>query len=358
MPVGDNGTMTFASEKLVDWGTADRVGRKVAGLGQRLSPVERARLFEDFSELVPEAEGLVREFTDLDPGPQRSRAWVMSRGQWLHQNLRGFERVLDPFAQKLVSNRPDGTLASVRRGVLGAQLGALLGYLGHRVLGQYDMFLPPDDEGLLYFVAANVAGVERKHDFVNRDFRMWICLHEVTHRLQFGGAPWLRGYLMGLMDTYLGAVELDPTWLMERLRNAVAEVRSGEMERGFGWVFLLMTPDQRDMVRKMQAAMSLLEGHSNYVMDVVGQDRIPDAKAFREALQERRNRTGLEKAFQRAIGLDVKVRQYALGERFVRKAVEEAGMDRFNLVWTGPSSLPTMDEIGHPEAWVARVAAS
>jgi len=356
MPVMHNETVTFASEKLIDWGTADRVGRRVAGLGQRLSAVERARLFEDFSELVTEAEVLVQEFTALDGGGPRSRGWVMTRGQWLHQNLRGFERVLEPFAKKLVADRSDGALANVRRGLLGAQLGALLGYLGHRVLGQYDMFLPPDDEGLLYFVGANVAGVERKHGFPQRDFRLWICLHEVTHRLQFGGAPWLRGYLTGLMDTYLGSVELDPSWLLERLRNAVAEVRSGETERGFGWVFLLMTPDQREMVKKMQAAMSLLEGHSNYVMDEVGRGRIPDAQSFKEALHERRNRTGLEKAFQRAIGFDVKVRQYALGERFVRRVVQDVGMDRLNLVWKGPPSLPTMDEIGHPGAWVARVA--
>jgi coenzyme F420 biosynthesis associated uncharacterized protein len=358
MTPGDNGEVTFPTDKLVDWGAADRVGRKVAGLGHTLSAVERARLVEDFSELVPEAETLVQEFTGLGPGERRSRAWVMTRGQWLHQNLRGFERVLDPFAQKLVANRSDGALANVRRGVLGAQLGALLGYLGHRVLGQYDMFLPPDDDGLLYFVGANVASVERKHGFDPHDFRLWICLHEVTHRLQFGGAPWLRGYLTGLMDSYLGSVELDPTWLMERLRSAVAEVRSGRIERGFGWVFLLMTPDQRDIVKKMQAAMSLLEGHSNYAMDEVGRDRIPDAETFRETLHERRTRAGLERAFQRAIGFDVKVRQYAMGERFTRKVVEEVGMDRFNRVWEGPSSLPTMDEIRHPQGWVARVAAS
>jgi coenzyme F420 biosynthesis associated uncharacterized protein len=350
--------MGFASERLIDWGAADRVGRTVAGLGQTLSPVERARLVEDFSELVPEAEAMVQEFTGLQPGSQRSRAWVMTRGQWLHQNLRGFERVLEPFAKKLVGNRPDGALAGVRRSVLGAQLGALLGYLGHRVLGQYDMFLPPDDDGLLYFVGANVAGVESKHGFAPRDFRLWICLHEVTHRLQFGGAPWLRGYLTGLMDSYLNSVELDPSWLMERLRAALDEVRSGQVERGFGWVFILMSPDQRDMVKKMQAAMSLLEGHSNYAMDEVGRDRIPDSETFRETLHERRNRAGLERVFQRAIGFDVKVRQYALGERFTRKVIEEVGMERFNRVWEDPSRLPTMDEIRHPAGWVARVAAS
>jgi coenzyme F420 biosynthesis associated uncharacterized protein len=358
MKQGQNEAVTFPTDKLIDWGAADRVGRSVAGLGHTLTAVERARLVEDFSELVPEAEALVQEFTGLHPGPQRSRAWVMTRGQWLHQNLRGFERVLEPFAHKLLANRPDGAMAGVRRGVLGAQLGALLGYLGHRVLGQYDMFLPPDDDGLLYFVGANVAGVEGKHRFAPRDFRLWICLHEVTHRLQFGGAPWLRGYLTGLMDSYLGSVELDPTWLLDRLRSAVAEVRSGQMERGFGWVFLLMTPDQRDMVKKMQAAMSLLEGHSNFAMDEVSRGRIRNADHFRETLHERRSKAGLERAFQRAIGFDVKVRQYTMGERFTRKVVQEVGMDRFNRVWEGPSSLPTMDEIRRPQGWVARVAAS
>ena len=353
-----NGSVTFATDKLIDWGTADRVGRKVAGLGQTLTAVERARLVEDFSELVPHAEAMIQEFTGLGPGAQRSRAWVMTRGQWLHQNLKGFERILEPFAKKLLANRSDGAMAGVRRGILGAQLGALLGYLGHRVLGQYDMFLPPDDDGLLYFVGANVAGVERKHGFASRDFRLWICLHEVAHRLQFGSAPWLRAYLTGLMDTYLSSVELDPSWLMQRLRGAIAEVRGGQIERGFGWVFLLMTPDQRDMVKKMQAAMSLLEGHSNYAMDEVGRDRIPDADTFRETLHERRNRAGLERVFQRAIGFDVKVRQYDIGQRFVAKAVEQVGMEGFNRVWEGPASVPTMEEIERPEAWVARVNAS
>src|SRR5439155_21313566 len=216
--LGENGSMTLAAEKLVGWRTAGTVGRKVAGIGEQLSAVDRARLFEDFGELVPEAERLVEEFTGLSPSPARSRAWVMSRDEWLGANLRGFERILEPFARKVVASRSNGAMASIRRTVLGAQVGGLLGYLGHRVLGQYDMFLPPDDDGLIYFVGANVDGVERKFRFPAREFRLWISLHEVTHRLQFGEAPWLRGYLTGLMDSYLDSVEIDPGWLLERLR--------------------------------------------------------------------------------------------------------------------------------------------
>jgi coenzyme F420 biosynthesis associated uncharacterized protein len=351
--------MAFAAEKLVDWHTATLVGRRVAGLGSPLSAVDRARLFEDFGELVPEAEAMVQEFTLLSPGPSRSRAIVMTRDEWLAANLRGFERVLEPLARKIMGPRHEGTLAGVRRSVLGAQLGGLLGYLGHRVLGQYDMFLPPDDEGLIYFVGANVAGVERKFRFPRREFRLWIALHEVTHRLQFGDAPWLRGHLMGLMDTYLESIEIDPGWLLDRVRAATKDIRSGRSEaKGFGWVFLLMTPDQRDVVRRMQAAMSLLEGHASYVMDRVSIDRVPSAGRFRRIVHQRRSKPGVEKAFQKAIGFDVKVRQYDLGQRFVSKAVEVVGMDGFNRVWEGPGSLPTMDEIGRPEEWVTRVLAS
>ena len=351
--------MTLAAEKLVDWRTAALVGRRVAGSGGPMTPVQRATLSEDFAEIVPEAERLVKEFTGLSSSAYRSRAWVMSRNQWLQANLRGFERVLEPLATKMLSGRSDGALATVRRAVLGAQLGGLLGYLGHRVLGQYDVFLPPDDDGLIYFVGANVLGIEQKFRFPARQFRMWISLHEVTHRIQFGRAPWLRGHLQGLMDSYLDSMELDAGWLLDRLRGAVEEVRNGSAEyRGFGWVFMLMTPDQRDMVRRMQALMSLLEGHGNYVMDRVSVEWVPSAPRFRRMMHQRHSRPGVEKAFQRAIGFDVKVRQYAMGERFTRKVVEEVGLARFNRVWEGPSSLPSMDEIRHPERWVARVAAS
>jgi coenzyme F420 biosynthesis associated uncharacterized protein len=351
--------MAFAAERLLDWRTAGLVGRKVAGLGTPLSALDRAQLFEDFGELVPEAENRVADFTLLSSGGAHARALVMTRDEWLAANLRGFERVLEPFARKMVSTRPDGALAGMRRGVLGAQLGGLLGYLGHRVLGQYDMFLPPDDDGLIYFVGANVAGVERKFRFPRREFRLWIALHEVTHRLQFGQAPWLRGYLTGLMDSYLESVEIDPGWLMDRLRSALADAKNGRGDaRGFGWVFLLMTPDQRELVKKMQATMSLLEGHASYVMDRVSVDRVPSAGRFRRIVHQRRSRPGVEKAFQRAIGFDVKVRQYDLGQRFVGKAVELVGMEGFNRVWDGPGSLPTMDEIGRPQDWVARVEAA
>ena len=137
------------------------------------------------------------------------------------------------------------------------------------------------------------------------------------------------------------------------------EVRAGGLDhRDLGWFALLMTEDQRDMVRRLQGLMSLLEGHATFVMNSVVRERVPMADAFHQTLHERRTKRGMEEAFQKVIGFDVKVRQYSLGEEFVREAIRQVGMERFNRVWEGPGYLPKMDEIASPDAWVARVAAS
>jgi coenzyme F420 biosynthesis associated uncharacterized protein len=347
---------TFASDRLVDWGAARAVGARTAGAGPVLTPIDRARLNEDFAELVAEAHGLVEGFTLLTVNGYRSRPWVMTRSEWLQANLRGFHGILEPFAAKVLRGRSQGTLARARRAAFGAQIGGLMGYLGRKVLGQYDLFLPPDDDGTLYFVGPNVAGVERRFAFPERDFRSWLSLHEVAHRVQFGSVPWLRAHVSGLMHSYLNSVELDPKRLLETLRRARQEVRSGHAGwRGLGWMFLLMSPDQRDLFARMQAVMSLLEGHGNFVMNGVGEGRIPDLALFRSRLRERRQTARFERTFQRAIGFDAKVRQYDVGERFVASVVERAGMEGFNRVWEAPTMLPTLEEIGRPEVWLARV---
>ena len=299
---GDNGTVSFAAERLVDWGVARATGARVTGSGPLLPSIERAQLSEDFAEVVPEAESMVSSFTGLHAETGRTRPWVMSRRQWIDANLRGFERILDPFARTVLGDRPDGPLAGARRATLGVQIGGLLGYLGRRVLGQYDVFLPPDDEGLIYFVGPNVAALERRFGFPEREFRLWLSLHEVAHRVQFGGTPWLRGYLATMLEDYLGALEL--------------------------------------------------------VMNHVAGDRVPEAPAFHRTLTERRTRRGMEKMFQKAIGFDAKTAQYGMGERFVNEVVDRVGMEGFNRVWERADHLPSLAEIQSPEAWVARVAAA
>jgi len=347
--------MGSASLRLADWTTAHEVGRRVAGPGVPYSPVERARMREELAEATDRSGRLVADFTGLSADGPRSRAWVMSRGDWIGQNLRGMQRLLEPLAERIVG---EGR-SEVRRKAFGAQFGVLLGYVSRKVLGQVDVFLPPDDEGLIYFVGPNVAEAELRYDLPPEDFRLWIALHEVTHRFQFGSAPWLRTTLQGLIDEYLGTIQLDSKQMMQQLQRAAEEIRSGRTGEGrLGPIALLLTPEQRELFARMQSMMSLLEGHASYVMNEVARDHVADLPRMRGALQRRRQASGLERAFQRAIGFESKVRQYDTGESFVREVVGRAGMSGFNRVFEGEDRLPTMAEVGDPARWVERVAGS
>jgi coenzyme F420 biosynthesis associated uncharacterized protein len=341
---------------LVDWGTAAEAGRRVGGPGPRTPAVERARLREDLAELVPFAESLIGDFTGLRTNGSRSRAWVMSRPEWVGSNLSALQRLLEPLAGKLV---PNGARRSeFRRKALGAQIGALLGYVSRKVLGQYDVFLPPDDEGLLYFVGPNVVEAERRFVLPPRDFRLWIALHEATHRAQFGATTWLKPYLTRQIDAYLDTVQVDSRELLAQIRRAVDEIREGADWRGANGILLLMNDVQRDLFAKMQALMSLLEGHASFVMNRVAAGQVRDIDRMRRALKERRRTGGMERGFQRAIGFETKIAQYDTGERFVRAVVEGAGMDGFNRIWEREEHLPTLHEIAEPSRWISRVAGS
>ncbi|MFM8944114.1 MAG: zinc-dependent metalloprotease [Actinomycetota bacterium] len=345
-------SMGSRSVAIVDWDAALAAGRRIAGRGPATTPAQRDALRADLRELVPLAESLVVDLTGLQVEGFRSRPWVVSRADWIAANVRGFQRMLDPLAVRLTGDRP---WTDLRRKAVGWQLGGLLGYAARKVIGQYDAFLPADDDGLLYFVGPNVVEVEARYFLPRRDFRLWIALHEVTHRVQFGATPWLRGHLRDLIDRYLAAMDLDPSHLASQMRRAMDDVRAGRVQPGPSLAALLMSDEQQELFQRMQGLMSLLEGHASYAMNEAGRGRIADLDGLRRTLERRRTVGGVERAFQRASGFAAKVAQYSSGERFVRAVVDRVGMEGFNAVWAAPANLPMPHEIAEPARWVARV---
>lgn len=350
---GVDWTMGARSAQLADWATALDVGKRIAGPGPRVPKPARAELSAELQGLATFAEELVVDFTGLELGGFRTRAWTMGRGDWIRQNLRGLQRLLEPLAVRILEKRPERSF--VARKALGAQMGALLGYVSRRVLGQYDAFLPPDDEGLLYFVGPNLLEVEQRYGLPPRDFRLWVAIHEVTHRVQFASAPWLRAQLSGLVDEYLDSVSLESGELLDQLKRAVAQLAQGADVRGMQGLLLILTPEQRAIVEKTQAMMSVLEGHASYVMNEVAGAHVEDLPTLRRALAARRRANAPERALQKAIGFDRKVAQYDAGERFIREIAARAGMNGVNLVWRGSGNLPSTDEVVDPASWLARV---
>ena len=344
---------------VVDWGVAVRVGRSIAGNGPATTPSYRAEVRRDFAELTTLSDGLVREFTGLNPTERAPDPIVLDRAGWMRANAEAFQHLLGPLSEKVANTVTLGGAARRMTGAaLGVQMGILLGYLSKKVLGQYDLVLATEGAGKVYFVGPNIVEAERRMNLAPRDFRLWITLHEITHRTQFAGVPWLRDRVQTLVARSLAGLDLDPA----RVKAIVARGRELLLRGPSAWktanvMDLLLSDEQRGLLGEMQALMCVVEGHGTFVMNRIGRREIPGFAEMRHAVDARKSSTrGAERAFQRAIGMDMKIEQYALGERFLEAVAEQAGLGAVNDVWgNGGENMPTLAEMADPASWLARV---
>ncbi|MGW7055641.1 zinc-dependent metalloprotease [Streptomyces sp. NPDC054887] len=368
---------SIGGAEMVDWNLAVATATRLVRPGPDVSREEARAVVAELRRHAKASEEHVRGFTRMMPEghePQDTPVLVVDRAGWIRANVAGFREVLRPLLDKMQERRGSGpggaVLGTVGGKVTGVEVGMLLSFLASRVLGQYETFAPPSRElpsgaggGRLLLVAPNIVHVERELDANPHDFRLWVCLHEETHRTQFTAVPWLRDHLEGEIQSFLAETEVDPMTVLERLREAAQSLAGGRPEGeageegGRSLVEIVQTPAQREILGRLTAVMSLLEGHADFVMDGVGPDVVPSVAEIREKFQQRRARGAgrLDLALRKLLGLDAKLRQYRDGERFVRAVVQEVGMDGFNRVWTSPNTLPTKTEIAKPEDWVARV---
>ncbi|AXK35699.1 coenzyme F420 biosynthesis-associated protein [Streptomyces armeniacus] len=373
--------------EMVDWNLAVATATRLVRPGPEVSRDEAREVVAELRRHAKLSEEHVRSFTRLEPtrvddasptfgGETPPPVLVVDRAGWVKANVAGFRELLSPLLGKMRERRagmPGGAvLGAVGGKVTGVEVGMLLSFLASRVLGQYETFAPAtrelpaaaDGGGRLLLVAPNIVHVERELDVAPHDFRLWVCLHEETHRTQFTAVPWLRDHIRGEIQSFLQETDVDPSTLLERLREAAQSLtgarpagEEGEEASDRSFVELVQTPAQREILNRLTAVMSLLEGHADYVMDGVGPEVVPTVAEIREKFQKRRASGAgrLDQALRKLLGLDAKLRQYRDGERFVRAVVDEVGMDGFNRVWTSPNTLPTKAEISKPADWIARV---
>jgi coenzyme F420 biosynthesis associated uncharacterized protein len=339
----------------VDWGTARTVARIVAGRDPLVSSYLGASLDADFGALTVVAEELVADHTGLHP-PGHVRAVVLDRREWVDSNLASMRNLLDPLMRRFGDKMGQNPFAPVGRRIAATELGALLGYVAQRVLGQYDLLVPDDRGEAVYYVGANVLALEKRFAFRPRDFRLWIAIHEVTHRAQFVGVPWMREYFISLVQQVFELVDPDPRTLARALSNAVEAIRRGQnpLDEG-GLVSLIATPEQRGVLGQVQALMSLLEGHGNVVMTDLGQRHVAGEERMARVLHQRRQSGGIAQQVQKLLGLEQKMRQYEVGEKFVRGVLDIGGPRAIDHAWIAPGNLPLLAELDDPGAWLTRV---
>ncbi len=312
--------------------------------------------------MTREAETLVADFTGLCP-PSSATAGVVDRSAWIDANVASMRRLLSALNPALTARFDVGPVGSVGRHAAGTEMGVLLGYMSQRVLGQYDLLMPeqsdaPALEGdVVYYVGTNVLMLEKRFGFRPIEFRRWIAIHELTHRAQFTAVPWLRGYFLELVDEMLGGIEPDPRSLIRALARAAEALSRGKNPFDeSGIVGLFASDRQRELLGRIQAFMSLLEGHGNYVMNALGREHVVGVERMERVLQARRNAGGVAGQINKALGLEMKLRQYEVGERFIAGVVERADFAALDAAFGEPDALPTLAEFQDPDAWLDRVA--
>ncbi len=344
----------------VDWELAAATAARLGRTGPDVSFTEAADVVVELRRLADEAAGHVFAYTELRPQGPDPGVRVVDRRDWARTNIAGLRQIVTPLAERLTQGRQPSAIATAVGGrIAGVQAGTILAYLSGRVLGQYEVFAA--DPGQLLLVAPNIVDVERKLGANPRDFRLWVCLHEVTHRTQFTAVPWLRAHFLREVQAFIDAAQLDGDQLLDRVRHAAAALADAvrHPDGRSSVLDIMQTPAQRQVLERLTALMTLLEGHAEFVMDGVGPEVVPSVEAIRATFNRRREAANpLERVLRRLLGIEVKLRQYAEGRRFVHSVVEQVGMSGFNKVWQSPLTLPRVDELSRPEAWVTRVCAA
>lgn len=354
-------TTTTGETRLIDWQMVRRIAVKTSQ--SQAHPVrKRAEMQALYTDMVRRSEPLIAEYLGVALPQPVERIEVVDRAQWLDANISSFREMFG-FIEDIYRNytrpRTVGTqvAASMNQRVASVQVGVLLGILGRKVLGQYDLSLlaPERNQGALYFVEPNIALVQNGLGLDAYDFRLWIALHETTHAYEFEAYPWVRGHFNGLLRRFFDLFSEQLQGLQGGLGAFIARIRE---QRGTGqhWMEMIQTPKQRELFQELQALMSLVEGYSNHIMNAIGEQVLPNFAVIEKRIEERKGRKSIfDQLFNRITGMDLKLAQYAEGQKFVDTVVGARDIRFANKVWERAENLPSIAEIRQPMSWVARM---
>jgi uncharacterized protein (DUF2342 family) len=362
---------------------AQRIGELIAG-----SPPFGGVHAASVEPLAREFAGRVSAYSGLETSGELPALELVDRPGWIAANLESMRPMLAPLTESMGAGKGPfaGPLRSASGLLMGVQVGALAGMLSQRVLGQYDLaLLDSTVTPRLLLLAPNLAQAARTLNVDRDELVLWVSIHEITHAVQFSGAPWLREYLGGMLKELIDGLQVTISgrsarddgsatdgagngasagtgglggWMpslpklpdQTQLREMVERARRGELLR------LTLGEDRWALVERMQAAMSLIEGHAEHVMDAVGAEVLPSLPRLRAAMNHRRENRGLPwRVLERLLGLELKMKQYEMGRRFCDAVVDAGGSQALALAWSGPDALPTTAELDDPSLWIARV---
>ncbi len=371
-----------STSSFVDWDLAEQVAIRIADRAPFSGAHHLDGLTAEFDVHTARAEDLVAATTGLRSLSGNARARVVGRDDWIRANVASMQRLLRPLFERLEDPDGDsdrnsagdgpGAASALTARMGGMELGVVLGWMSTRVLGQYDLLVVEDeaaeDQDIVYYVGPNLVALERRYAFPRHDFRLWLALHEVTHRAQFTGVPWMRSHYLGLVQSLLDGAQPESFDLVASLKGLAekqsakrsAKGRAGQAGEaaGSGVLGAISSPEQQLALDRIAGLMSLLEGHGDVTMGRAGEGIVQGADRMAGVMADRRrNASGVTRLFQKLVGLEAKLAQYAQGEAFIGAVEAHGGTALLDRVWEDPSHLPDLGEIREPDRWIERLEA-
>lgn len=355
-------TVADQPNRLINWDQARNMALRVSQWEQAPVPDREARS-KQYMQLVKQSEPLIARYLNVELPHPISRVYVVDRREWLEANFTSFEHIFSPIEEIYNERRREqgafsAMMSDLNSHFLGTQMGVLLGFLGRRVLGQYDLSLlspEPVVHGALYFVEPNIARIQSHMGLSDHDFRLWIALHETTHVFEFEAYPWVRDHFNGLVRQYFDQLNDQLSLFGGNIGQLMQRIFENWGNKQH-WIEMMLTPQQREIFSQLQALMSLVEGYGNHVMNAIGKQLLPSFEHIERRMEQRqKNRTLLEQLFFRLTGMDLKMEQYKQGEQFVDSVVRSHGIEFAARVWERAENLPTLEEIRQPQQWIARM---
>ncbi len=350
-------SLIATQDEIIDWSHAAAIAFVVGDVNRWPIIGSQGEISVEFESYVRELEPKISEFTNMKVEDPLCCPVIFDRAEWIVTAIESIKPLVDPLLEHVVNAlyKQRGGSLKLTQAAATTQMGTVIGYLSKRVLGQYDLPIVDDISpiGKLYFIYPNIEAIEKRLGLESRDFRRWLALHESTHGFEFESNKWLQSHLRSLIDRHTDfiATKINASrGSADNRLNPVSFFFSGSLKE-------IVNVRNNKILSEIQAFMSLIEGYSDYVMKRLSRKLIPKSELINELFERRRrSESWAERLIEKYIGLDIKLKQYEIGESFVANVVDKGGMDLLNHVWSGPESLPSLKEIEEPALWIRRVS--
>ncbi len=343
----------FRSNGSVNWRLAREIAESVAGESEPVDPW----LAEEYRELAATAGMRIAATSPLDPTGKTIEVVTVDRRAWAGNNVEAFSYLAEPVAEKMAGGEGFGSpLQPLGPALIGMQMGSVVGFMSHRVLGQFDVGIPAGTETPISFVVPNIEAFAVDHNLDLRQTRLWVALHEVTHHAEFA-VPWVKEHFLMLMHAFVEGLEIDPDEISRRMETLQdPETLQRMLDDPSGFSGLLASEAQQGPLEDVRAFMAVMEGYGEYLIERAAPGLIPEAPRIRQAIDDRREEPSQgEQILQQVLGLDLKHQQYRLGAQFCEEVDGRWGDDTLAKMWDGPQMLPTLGELEDVVGWAARV---